>query len=394
MHAPVHLGHQQRLVAQALFGQQGLAFVGQAAAAALTGQHGASLSAQHTTHAATLVNQQTAALTSHQISALPPQLHFLIQLRMASTSSQVPLYETSAAEEYPNEAPSLPPERRAPRVARARAKSWAGRTLHTSNSRDLQQSGIRGMHASPSRAFSTTPPRENAYPFPTNPRPTPHQIFHLPVTASQKEIKARYYDLVRLHHPDSHNCRHMTPAERHRRFQAITNAYDILRGKKAPEGPFDPFAAELARRKRAYAAARRGRQQSMYRDYREYAPSGDERWKDRVIVTVGVLGSLVVCLPHFSHVMRDFVEPLRSLVDSISPSPPPPSRSPPSSFNSPTTRLPTATSITNSHSPTPTPSPDLLRGHDAELHHAPDAQVQGPAGDQQPEGGADGRDQV
>ncbi|KAL1661189.1 hypothetical protein GGF50DRAFT_61643 [Schizophyllum commune] len=75
------------------------------------------------------------------------------------------------------------------------------------------------MHASPSRAFSTTPPRENAYPFPTNPRPTPHQIFHLPVTATQKEIKARYYDLVRLHHPDSHNCRHMTPAERHRRFQ-------------------------------------------------------------------------------------------------------------------------------------------------------------------------------
>ncbi|KAL1707014.1 hypothetical protein EV121DRAFT_200152 [Schizophyllum commune] len=173
---------------------------------------------------------------------------------MASTSSQAPVYEPSAVEEHPNEAPSLPPERRAPRtssprVARARAKQG----LIPSTSRTAS----RTFSTSTTRSFSTTPPRENAYPFPTNPRPTPHQIFHLPVTATQKEIKARYYDLVRLHHPDSHNCRHMTPAERHRRFQAITNAYDILRGKKAPEGPFDPFAAELARRKRAYAAARR-----------------------------------------------------------------------------------------------------------------------------------------
>ncbi|KAL1741972.1 hypothetical protein HDZ31DRAFT_1867, partial [Schizophyllum fasciatum] len=108
-----------------------------------------------------------------------------------------------------------------------------------------------------SRALHTSAPRGTSYPFPTNPRPTPHQIFHLPVTANQKDVKARYYELVRLHHPDSHNCRHMSAAERHRRFQAITNAYDILRGKKAPESPFDPFAAELARRKRAYAAARR-----------------------------------------------------------------------------------------------------------------------------------------
>ncbi|KAL1727409.1 hypothetical protein EV714DRAFT_217264 [Schizophyllum commune] len=173
---------------------------------------------------------------------------------MASTSSQAPVYDPSVVEEHFNEAPSLPPERRAPRmssprVARARAKQG----LIPSTSRTAS----RTFSTTTTRSFSTTPPRENAYPFPTNPRPTPHQIFHLPVTATQKEIKARYYDLVRLHHPDSHNCRHMTPAERHRRFQAITNAYDILRGKKAPEGPFDPFAAELARRKRAYAAARR-----------------------------------------------------------------------------------------------------------------------------------------
>lgn len=157
----------------------------------------------------------------------------------------------------------------------------------------------RRVRVGQSRGFHASAAADNQYPFPANPRPSPHQIFHLPITATQKDIKARYYDLVRLHHPDSTNCRHMSAAERHRRFQAITNAYEILRGKKAPESPFDPFAAELARRKRAYAAARRGRQHSMYRDYRDYAPSGDERWKDRLIVTVGVLTFLAGMLPSF-----------------------------------------------------------------------------------------------
>jgi len=31
----------------------------------------------------------------------------------------------------------------------------------------------------------------NPYPYPPNSNPTPHQIFHLPLSASQKEVKAR-----------------------------------------------------------------------------------------------------------------------------------------------------------------------------------------------------------
>lgn len=41
-------------------------------------------------------------------------------------------------------------------------------------------------------------------------------------------------DLVRAHHPDSAHCRHLPPGERHARFQAITAAYDHLRGRSNP----------------------------------------------------------------------------------------------------------------------------------------------------------------
>ncbi|GAA98985.1 uncharacterized protein L969DRAFT_89039 [Mixia osmundae IAM 14324] len=34
-------------------------------------------------------------------------------------------------------------------------------------------------------------------------QPTPFELFHLPRSATKRQIKARYYDLVRQHHPDS-----------------------------------------------------------------------------------------------------------------------------------------------------------------------------------------------
>ncbi|KIM77395.1 hypothetical protein PILCRDRAFT_825358 [Piloderma croceum F 1598] len=71
------------------------------------------------------------------------------------------------------------------------------------------------------------------YSFPAHRHPKPHEIFHLPLGASQAEIKRRYIDLVRIHHPDSVLCGHVPPAERHARFQAISAAYDHLRGKSA-----------------------------------------------------------------------------------------------------------------------------------------------------------------
>ncbi|TFK66164.1 hypothetical protein BDN72DRAFT_161147 [Pluteus cervinus] len=134
----------------------------------------------------------------------------------------------------------------------------------------------------------------SVYPFPKHPRPTPHQIFHLSPSASQVEIKARYYDLVRIHHPDSPHSRLIPAAERHSRFQSITAAYDVLRGKTS--GAFgssssgDHYAEEVARRKRAYWAQRaRTAEFTQYAQHGEWSASADDRWKDKIILIVGIL---------------------------------------------------------------------------------------------------------
>ncbi|OSX66257.1 hypothetical protein POSPLADRAFT_1094466, partial [Postia placenta MAD-698-R-SB12] len=71
----------------------------------------------------------------------------------------------------------------------------------------------------------------NPYPFPSSANPSPHQIFHLPLSATRDEVKARYYDLVRIYHPDSPVSRTVPPATAHARFQAISAAYAALSGK-------------------------------------------------------------------------------------------------------------------------------------------------------------------
>ncbi|KAF8886302.1 hypothetical protein BD779DRAFT_1530645 [Infundibulicybe gibba] len=122
--------------------------------------------------------------------------------------------------------------------------------------------------------------------FPSHPRPTPHQIFHLPPGASQQEIKARYYDLVRIYHPDSPQDTRspLSTTERHARFHAIGSAYDILRGKPSRNGSPDIYAEEIERRKRAYHAHYRSRPAAHDRSV-----NGDDRWKDRVIIVVGLV---------------------------------------------------------------------------------------------------------
>jgi DnaJ domain len=63
---------------------------------------------------------------------------------------------------------------------------------------------------------------EAPFPFPEHRNPTPYEIFHLPPTCTQSEIKARFYELVRYHHPDSSP----TPQDH---FKAILAAYGTLR---------------------------------------------------------------------------------------------------------------------------------------------------------------------
>jgi len=188
---------------------------------------------------------------AHRIAALPTQLQFIVQTRLASTSS-----ESS--------------DRSAPHVQ---------------------------------------------FPFPTHPRPTPHQIFHLPFSASQQDIKQRYYALVRLHHPDSPSCRRHTPspAERHARFQAIAAAYDTLTTGFKPKPHshshhYDqPLNDELEMRKRAYYRhhSRMHNRQAEYAYHREWhwGPEGqaspDDRWKDRAIIAIGLMAIAAGLTPAF-----------------------------------------------------------------------------------------------
>ncbi|KAJ7777092.1 hypothetical protein B0H16DRAFT_1504305 [Mycena metata] len=124
------------------------------------------------------------------------------------------------------------------------------------------------------------------YAFPTQPRPTAHEIFHLPRGASEADIKKRYIELVKLHHPDAQSSRSLSPAERHRRFQMVSSAYETLHHKRVfPERDRDHSVwAEIDRRKRAqYRHSRRAEYE--YAEWKN--PPVDGRWTDRVILAFG-----------------------------------------------------------------------------------------------------------
>ena len=55
----------------------------------------------------------------------------------------------------------------------------------TFRQRRTQVSRLAGRCASTARSST------NPYPYPSNSSPTPHQIFHLPLSASQEEVKSR-----------------------------------------------------------------------------------------------------------------------------------------------------------------------------------------------------------
>ncbi|EGG13231.1 uncharacterized protein MELLADRAFT_70378 [Melampsora larici-populina 98AG31] len=101
----------------------------------------------------------------------------------------------------------------------------------------------------PSRTkFSTSSTTRNPtnFPFPNHPYPTPYEIFHLPKTANTIEIKSRYYQLVKIHHPDlGFSITHLpsssttNPSKAHQtgsqsigsedRFKKIVEAYELLK---------------------------------------------------------------------------------------------------------------------------------------------------------------------
>ncbi|KAJ7647426.1 hypothetical protein FB45DRAFT_893408 [Roridomyces roridus] len=129
--------------------------------------------------------------------------------------------------------------------------------------------------------------------WPTTPNPSPHQIFHLPRNASQQDIKQRYFDLVRIYHPDK--VEHSIASEiAHARFQAITAAYASLRGvsSDSQDAPPSPTARNLYKRNRRLYTA---------------PPFSDERWKDRIIVSgVLLVGCIYLAQPCIEAVRRRF----------------------------------------------------------------------------------------
>ncbi|KAG6872850.1 hypothetical protein C0995_006014 [Termitomyces sp. Mi166 len=106
------------------------------------------------------------------------------------------------------------------------------------------------------------------------------------------------YDLVRHHHPDSTHCQALTPPERHARFQSITAAYDILRGKATSSGisSQDPYMAEVLRRKRFNEAHLRRRHHARP-ERPSYEASADDRVKDRIILAVGAITLILGLVP-------------------------------------------------------------------------------------------------
>ncbi|KAJ3576747.1 hypothetical protein NP233_g210 [Leucocoprinus birnbaumii] len=167
-------------------------------------------------------------------------------------------------------------------------RSKATLLLASSTSANAQTNHRPSLLNLRARTYATTS-SANPFPYPTHKSPTPHQIFHLPHSATENDIKARYFDLVRIYHPDKASNT-VSPEIAHERFQAITTAYDILRGRK-PHLASRPTSSGVEDRSyqttAAYRAARRRRQ--------ELYSSGaiDDRWKDRIFLglafaTVGV----------------------------------------------------------------------------------------------------------
>ena len=120
--------------------------------------------------------------------------------------------------------------------------------------------GRRSAHTaaatSASDFSSVNEEKSNALRYPTHlANPTPYQLFHLPTNASQAEIKARYYDLVRVMHPDRHFS---LSSDESRRQTAINGSQD--KGKAKLDDAQQQFREIVA----AYELLRDVRKRRLY----------------------------------------------------------------------------------------------------------------------------------
>ncbi|KAG8213978.1 hypothetical protein J3R82DRAFT_10728 [Butyriboletus roseoflavus] len=94
------------------------------------------------------------------------------------------------------------------------------------------------------------------------------------------------YDLVRIYHPDSPVGRKYPAEMAQARFQSISTAYDVMRGKSAITG-------EVLTSRERHMDPARFRPRAPRRPHFDET-TGDERWKERVLV-----GATVVAIVAF-----------------------------------------------------------------------------------------------
>lgn len=184
---------------------------------------------------------------------------------------------------------------------------------------------------SPIHFFRLASTSANPYPYPSHRSPTPHQIFHLPHNASKADVKARCkcmmhlllfrlkvpdceifrhglptglsfpdYDLVRIYHPDSIVNRAVAPETAQARFQSISVAYDVLRGKRRVAGSLaeDPEHTATTGAVHDYHELSTAMWRAKQRRRAELNFGIDERWKERLF-----LGA-VLLVGHFAILSR------------------------------------------------------------------------------------------
>ncbi|WAQ80848.1 hypothetical protein PtA15_1A186 [Puccinia triticina] len=90
---------------------------------------------------------------------------------------------------------------------------------------------LAASYASASSSSSSS----TSFEFPSSRSPSPFEIFHLPRSASTSQIKERYYELVKVYHPDVATSKSNNPPssalredEITRRFKLIRDAYELL----------------------------------------------------------------------------------------------------------------------------------------------------------------------
>ncbi|KAJ7287641.1 hypothetical protein C8J57DRAFT_1496054 [Mycena rebaudengoi] len=156
----------------------------------------------------------------------------------------------------------------------------------------MLSSGRRCLFYTTRASYVRRASNKPAFPFPSNPNPTPHQIFHLPRNAPQDDVKARYFDLVRIYHPDKVDP--STPSEvAHARFQAIATAYNALKTGSAAHHPV-PTPAARAMYKRS---------RNLYSGQQLY----DDSWKDRIIVASVIFAAFCFAI-QTAATRRTFIE--------------------------------------------------------------------------------------